>query len=99
MATKTVRITTSEALVRYLIAQRTIVDGVNVPLFPGAYGIFGHGNVTSLGHSLEMHREELPVWRGQNQQGMGLAAAAFAKATRIHSFPTRRSSDHRKSVV
>jgi 3D-(3,5/4)-trihydroxycyclohexane-1,2-dione acylhydrolase (decyclizing) len=29
-----------------------------------------------------MHREELPVWRGQNEQGMGLAAAAFAKATR-----------------
>jgi 3D-(3,5/4)-trihydroxycyclohexane-1,2-dione acylhydrolase (decyclizing) len=82
VATKTIRITTSEALVRYLIAQRTIVDGVNVPLFPGAYGIFGHGNVTSLGHSLEMHREELPVWRGQNEQGMGLAAAAFAKATR-----------------
>ncbi len=82
MASKTVRITTSEALVRYLIAQRTIVDGKNVPLFPGAYGIFGHGNVTSLGHSLETHRDELPVWRGQNEQGMGLAAAAFAKATR-----------------
>jgi 3D-(3,5/4)-trihydroxycyclohexane-1,2-dione acylhydrolase (decyclizing) len=82
VASKTVRITTSEALVRYLIAQRTIVDGKNVPLFPGAYGIFGHGNVTSLGHSLETHRKELPVWRGQNEQGMGLAAAAFAKATR-----------------
>lgn len=82
MATKTIRITTSEALVRFLIAQRTIVDGKNVPLFPGAYGIFGHGNVTSLGHSLEVHRDELPVWRGQNEQGMGLAAAAFAKASR-----------------
>ena len=82
MATKTIRITTSEALVRFLIAQRTIVDGQNVPLFPGAYGIFGHGNVTSLGHSLEVHRDELPVWRGQNEQGMGLAAAAFAKASR-----------------
>ena len=82
MPNKTIRITTSEALVRYLVAQRTIVDGKNVPLFPGAYGIFGHGNVTSLGHSLEVHRKELPVWRGQNEQGMGLAAAAFAKATR-----------------
>jgi 3D-(3,5/4)-trihydroxycyclohexane-1,2-dione acylhydrolase (decyclizing) len=82
MPTKTIRITTAEAIVRFLIAQRTIVDGQDVPLFPGAYGIFGHGNVTSLGHSLEMHRTELPVWRGQNEQGMGLAAAAFAKATR-----------------
>ena len=82
MASKTIRITTAEAIVRYLIAQRTVVDGANVPLFPGVYGIFGHGNVTSLGHSLETHRDELPVWRGQNEQGMGLAAAAFAKAAR-----------------
>ena len=82
MASKTIRITTAEAIVRYLIAQRTVVDGANVPLFPGVYGIFGHGNVTSLGHSLETHRDELPVWRGQNEQGMGLAAAAFAKASR-----------------
>ena len=82
MASKTIRLTTAEALVRFLIAQRTIVDGANVPLFPGVYGIFGHGNVTSLGHSLETHRQELPVWRGQNEQGMGLAAAAFAKAAR-----------------
>ncbi len=82
MASKTVRLTTAEAIVRFLIAQRTIVDGTEVPLFPGVYGIFGHGNVTSLGHSLEMHRDEIPVWRGQNEQGMGLAATAFAKAMR-----------------
>ncbi len=82
MASKTLRLTTAEAIVRFLIAQRTIVDGHEVPLFPGAYGIFGHGNVTSLGHSFETHRDELPVWRGQNEQGMGLAAAAFAKAAR-----------------
>ena len=76
------RLTTSEAIVRYLIAQRIQVDGIEVPLFPGVFAIFGHGNVTSLGHSLEMHRDELPVWRGQSEEGMGLAAAAFAKAMR-----------------
>lgn len=89
---KTVRITVAEAIVRYLIAQRTIVDGENQPLFPGVYGIFGHGNVTSLGHSLEMHREELPVWRGQNEQGMALAATAFAKATRRQQIMVATSS-------
>lgn len=82
MSGQTVRITTSEAIVRYLIAQRTVVDGQEVPLFPGVLAIFGHGNVTSLGHALESHREEIPVWRGQNEQGMGLAAAGFAKAMR-----------------
>ncbi len=78
----TVRITTAEALVRYLVAQRTEVDGREVPLYPGVFAIFGHGNVTSLGHALEQHREEIPVWRGQSEEGMGLAAVGFAKATR-----------------
>lgn len=76
------RMTTAEALTRFLIAQRIEIDGADLPLFPGVLAIFGHGNVTAFGHSLEQHREEIPVWRGQNEQGMGLAAAAFAKAMR-----------------
>jgi 3D-(3,5/4)-trihydroxycyclohexane-1,2-dione acylhydrolase (decyclizing) len=88
----TVRLTVAEAMVRFLIAQRTKVDGVEVPLFPGVLAIFGHGNVTSLGHSLEQHRDEIPVWRGQNEQGMGLAAAAFAKAQRRQQIMIATSS-------
>ena len=45
----TTRLTTAAAIVRYLIAQRTVIDDVEVPLFPGVFAIFGHGNVTSLG--------------------------------------------------
>jgi 3D-(3,5/4)-trihydroxycyclohexane-1,2-dione acylhydrolase (decyclizing) len=78
----TIRLTTAEAIVRYLIAQRIVIDGAEEPLFPGVIAIFGHGNVVSLGHALEAHRDEIPVWRGQNEQGMGLAAAAYAKAMR-----------------
>jgi 3D-(3,5/4)-trihydroxycyclohexane-1,2-dione acylhydrolase (decyclizing) len=92
MSIKTLKLTTAEAIVRYLIAQRIEIDGQNLPLFPGVMGIFGHGNVTSLGHSLEMHRKELPVWRGQNEQGMGLAAAAFAKAKRRQQIMVATSS-------
>ncbi len=77
-----VRVTVAEALVRFLIAQRIEIESKNEPLFPGVLAIFGHGNVTSFGHSLQMHQEELPVWRGQNEQGMGLAAAAYTKAMR-----------------
>ncbi|MDP4804610.1 MAG: 3D-(3,5/4)-trihydroxycyclohexane-1,2-dione acylhydrolase (decyclizing) [Candidatus Nanopelagicales bacterium] len=91
-ATGTVRLTVAEAMVRFLIAQRTKVDGVEVPLFPGVLAIFGHGNVTSLGHSLEQHRDEIPVWRGQNEQGMGLAAAAFTKAQRRQQIMIATSS-------
>ena len=78
----TVRLTTAQAIVRYLIAQRTEIDGVDSPLFPGVYAIFGHGNVTSLGHALQEAGDALPTWRGQNEQGMGLAAVGFAKAAR-----------------
>ena len=93
---QTVRLTTAEALVRYLVAQRIVQDdlpGAPVgPLFPGVIAIFGHGNATSLGHSLERHRDELPVWRGQNEQGMGLAATAFAKARRRRQVMVATSS-------
>jgi 3D-(3,5/4)-trihydroxycyclohexane-1,2-dione acylhydrolase (decyclizing) len=88
----TVRLTTAEAIVRYLVAQRTVVDGHEVPLFPGVFAIFGHGNVTSLGHALAEHRDEFPCWRGQNEQGMALAAVAYAKALRRRQIMVATSS-------
>ncbi|MFC0439735.1 3D-(3,5/4)-trihydroxycyclohexane-1,2-dione acylhydrolase (decyclizing) [Kutzneria buriramensis] len=76
------RLTTAQALVRWLIAQRTeLFDGTEAPLFPGVYAIFGHGNVLGLGTALEEQREQIPVWRGHNEQGMALAAVGYAKAT------------------
>ena len=78
----TVRCTTAEAVVRFLVAQKTIIDGEKVQLFPGVYGIFGHGNVTSLALALREVRDVMPTWRGQNEQGMALAAVAFAKASK-----------------
>ena len=89
---ETVRLTMAEALVRYLIAQRTEVDGHERPLFPGVFAIFGHGNVTCLGHGLEQARDELPTWRGQNEQGMALAAIGFAKAVRRRQIMVATSS-------
>ncbi len=79
---KTVRLTMAQALVRYLTAQKTIVDREEVPLFAGVFAIFGHGNVTCLGEALEPVQDELPTWRGQNEQSMALAAVGFAKAAR-----------------
>lgn len=76
---KTITLTTAQAIVRYLAAQYTIVDGAEKRLFGGGFGIFGHGNVTCLGEALYDHRDALPLYRGQNEQGMGFAAAAYAK--------------------
>ncbi len=82
MTRKTVRLTMAQALVRYLCNQFTEVDGSRVPLFAGVFGIFGHGNVTCLSEALEQVQDELPTWRGQNEQSMALAAIGFAKAKR-----------------
>ena len=79
---KTVRLTMAQALVRYLAAQRTEIDGREVPLFAGVFAIFGHGNVAGLGEALYAHRDALPTFRPHNEQAMAHAAIAFAKATR-----------------
>lgn len=78
----TVRTTVADAIVRFLIAQKVEDDrsGAIIPLVPGVFAIFGHGNALSLGESLERHKEEIATLRGQNEQGMALAAVAYAKA-------------------
>jgi 3D-(3,5/4)-trihydroxycyclohexane-1,2-dione acylhydrolase (decyclizing) len=78
----TICCTMAQALVRYLCNQFTIVDGEQVPLFPGVFAIFGHGNVTCISEALEGVQDILPTWRGQNEQSMALAAIGFAKAKR-----------------
>lgn len=77
----TIRLTMAQALVRYLIAQKTEVDGEEVSLFAGVMAIFGHGNVAGLGQALEEVRQTLPTYRGQNEQSMAHVATAYAKAT------------------
>ena len=72
-----VRLTTAQAMVRWLSVQMTeggerFIDSV--------WAIFGHGNVAGLGEALHAHRDVLPTWRGQNEQTMAHAAIAYAKA-------------------
>lgn len=79
---ETIRLTLAQAIVRYLKVQRIEASGTTLPLFAGVHAIFGHGNVTCLGSALAEVRNELPTFRGQNEQSMGLAAVAFARARR-----------------
>ncbi len=76
---KTIRLTTAQAIVRYLLAQFIEIDGVETRICGGGFGIFGHGNVPCLGEALYPVHHELPLYRGQNEQSMGFAAAAYAK--------------------
>ena len=75
----TVKLTLAQAIVRWMANQFIVIDGREQRLFGGGFGIFGHGNVTCLGEALYNHRDELPLYRGQNEQSMGFAAAAYAK--------------------
>ncbi|PIB25590.1 3D-(3,5/4)-trihydroxycyclohexane-1,2-dione acylhydrolase (decyclizing) [Amylibacter kogurei] len=77
---ETIKLTVAQAIVRYLSAQYIEIDGEKTRVCGGGFGIFGHGNVTCLGEALFNHKDELPLYRGQNEQGMGFAAAAYAKA-------------------
>ena len=87
------RLTTAQALVRWMVAQRSeLLDGTQVPLFAGVFGIFGHGNVLGLGTALYDVRDELPTWRGQTEEGMALAAVAYAKATERRQIMAATSS-------
>ncbi len=79
MQNPTVRLTTAQAIVRYLANQFILIDGQEWRVCGGGFGIFGHGNVTCLGEALYNMQEELPLYRGQNEQSMGFAAAGYAK--------------------
>ena len=77
---KTIRLTASAAIVRFLKAQYIERDGVERRLIHGVFGIFGHGNVTGLGQALEEHGgSELPFFQPKNEQGMVHTAVAFSK--------------------
>ena len=92
MSGTTIRLTMSQAVVRWLTQQFTEIDGVRVPLFAGVFAIFGHGNVTCFSEALEAVQDRLPTWRGQNEQSMALAAIGFAKAKRRRQLMIANSS-------
>ena len=79
MTDDTIKLTTAQAIVGWLSSQFIKIDGKEERLCGGGFGIFGHGNVTCLGEALYNHKEELPLYRGQNEQSMGFAAAGYSK--------------------
>ncbi len=74
--------TCADAIVRWLTSQKIIIDGEIHPYFPGVLAIFGHGNALGLGDALSDRREDIRTYRGQSEEGMGLAAVGYTKAMR-----------------
>ncbi|MCX4405557.1 3D-(3,5/4)-trihydroxycyclohexane-1,2-dione acylhydrolase (decyclizing) [Streptomyces sp. NPDC059837] len=80
MSTTTRRLTTAQALVRFLSAQYSERDGVRHRLIAGTWGIFGHGNVAGIGQALlEAGEDTMPFHQGRNEQSMVHAAVGYAR--------------------
>jgi 3D-(3,5/4)-trihydroxycyclohexane-1,2-dione acylhydrolase (decyclizing) len=74
----TQKLTTAQAIVRFLKAQRVARDGQEHSFFAGCFGIFGHGNVAGIGEALQQN-PDFPYYLCRNEQAMVHTAAAFAK--------------------
>jgi 3D-(3,5/4)-trihydroxycyclohexane-1,2-dione acylhydrolase (decyclizing) len=78
----TMMLTVSEAIVKWILAQK-IQSNLGVePYFAGVHSIFGHGNALGIGVSLSSARDSITTYRGQTEEGMALAAVGYAKAKR-----------------
>ena len=73
------RMTTAQALVKFLDNQYVSFDGKETKFVDGIFTVFGHGIVVGLGQALDEDPGELKVYQGKNEQGMAHVAASFAK--------------------
>lgn len=88
---ETIRLTVSQAFVKFLANQYSERDGVEHRLIAGCFGIFGHGNVAGIGQALLQAQvavsegvdgaPDLPYIPARNEQSAVHAAAAYAKTT------------------
>ena len=76
---KTQRLTTAQALVRFLARQYVERDGLTARFFAGVFGIFGHGNVAGIGQALLESEAELTYYQARNEQAMVHLACGYAR--------------------
>jgi 3D-(3,5/4)-trihydroxycyclohexane-1,2-dione acylhydrolase (decyclizing) len=69
----------AQAVIKYMTAQKVVIDGAIKPMFPGMWAIFGHGNVAGIGEALYQERDSIPTYRAHNEQAMAHSAIAFSK--------------------
>jgi 3D-(3,5/4)-trihydroxycyclohexane-1,2-dione acylhydrolase (decyclizing) len=74
-----VRLTSAQALIRFLAAQYVERDGIEHRFFGGCFGIFGHGNVAGIGEALYETPDMLTYYQARNEQAMVHAAVGYAR--------------------
>ena len=80
---KTIRLTTAQAIVKFLDNQYVCMDGEETKFVEDFFTIFGHGIAVGLGEALDRNPGGIHVMQGRNEQGMCHAATAFAKQNAI----------------
>ncbi len=75
---KSKRLTTSQAVIQFLLHQHVERDRRRQPFFAGCVGIFGHGCIAGIGQAL-LQYPEFRYINTKNEQGSVHLAAAFAK--------------------
>jgi 3D-(3,5/4)-trihydroxycyclohexane-1,2-dione acylhydrolase (decyclizing) len=74
----TTRLTTAQAVIRFLKNQHVRRDDQEFPFFAGILGIFGHGNVAGIGQALQENLD-FPYILMRNEQSAVHFASGFAK--------------------
>ncbi len=83
---KTTKLTTAQALIKFLQNQYVKRDGVEHQFLKGVWGIFGHGNVAGIAQALHQY-PEMPYYLCRNEQSMTHTSIAYAKAkNRLQAF-------------
>lgn len=76
---KTIRLTTAQAIVKFLDQQYVSRDGVETKFVEAFFTLFGHGIAVGLGEALDTNPGSIKVMQGRNEQGMCHCAIAYAK--------------------
>jgi 3D-(3,5/4)-trihydroxycyclohexane-1,2-dione acylhydrolase (decyclizing) len=95
---ETIRLTTAQALVKYLQVQFSERDGETRRLIPGIFGIFGHGNVAGLSQALVEHGQSLRYYQARNEQPSIYACLCFLYRTRLNQHVKRSCAGHDQSA-
>lgn len=77
--TDTIRITTGEAIIKFLKQQYIVIDGKEQRFVDGIMNIFGHGNVLGLGEAMSKYQDDFKILQGKNEQGMTHVAISYSK--------------------
>ncbi len=83
---ETIRLTTAQALIRFLNHQIVERDGRQYPFIAGVLGIFGHGNVAGIGEALQENPDFRYIMVRNEQAAVHFASGYTKMKNRLQTF-------------